>query len=229
MRSTNPVLRNIGQEATYISDRPVTYANVTTKTLFLVALVALSAYLSLYFGLVSYGTLIGAFIVGFIAVLIGTRSVRLAPYFAIVYSLAEGMILGVVSLLFAAEYQGIVQTALLSTLLVLVIMMLLYSTRIIKVTQGFASIIVIALIALIFMSFLNIFLQFNTSFFYLIVIISSALSALFLLLDFKVIESCVESGADARYGWILSLGLLVTIVWIYIEMLRLLAIFGRRR
>ncbi|HPJ24181.1 MAG TPA: Bax inhibitor-1/YccA family protein, partial [Bacillota bacterium] len=181
MRSTNPVLRNIGQEATYISDRPVTYTNVTTKTLFLVALVALSAYLSLYFGLVSYGTLIGAFIVGFIAVIVGTRSVRLAPYFAIVYSLAEGMILGVVSLLFAAEYQGIVQTALLSTLLVLVIMMLLYSTRIIKVTQGFASIIVIALIALIFMSFLNIFLQFNTSFFYLIVIISSALSALFLL------------------------------------------------
>ncbi|HOO43765.1 MAG TPA: Bax inhibitor-1/YccA family protein, partial [Bacillota bacterium] len=163
------------------------------------------------------------------AVIVGTRSVRLAPYFAIVYSLAEGMILGVVSLLFAAEYQGIVQTALLSTLLVLVIMMLLYSTRIIKVTQGFASIIVIALIALIFMSFLNIFLQFNTSFFYLIVIISSALSALFLLLDFKAIESCVESGADARYGWILSLGLLVTIVWIYIEMLRLLAIFGRRR
>ncbi|HPJ24509.1 MAG TPA: Bax inhibitor-1/YccA family protein [Bacillota bacterium] len=48
-------------------------------------------------------------------------------------------------------------------------------------------------------------------------------------MDFKAIESCVESGADARYGWILSLGLLVTIVWIYIEMLRLLAIFGRRR
>lgn len=229
MRSSNPVFRGLSSEATYISDRPVTYANVTIKSLFLVAMVFLSAYLTLAYIPVTYPMLIGAMIVGFIAVLIGTRSVSLAPLFAIIYAFAEGMLLGVVSLIFAAAYQGIVQTALLSTLIVFVIMMLLYSTHIIKVTQRFVSVIVVALIAVIFMSFLNIFLQFSSSFFYLVVIASSVLSALFLLIDFRAIESAVETGMDAKYGWILSLGLLVTIVWIYIEMLRLLAIFGRRR
>ena len=226
-RSTNPVFRSVRTD-TYASDQPVTYANVTYKTIFLIALVALSALGIVYYGQVTIGMLIGAVIVGFISVIVGTISVRLSPYASIVYALAEGVILGVVSALYASVYEGIVPTALLTTFMVLLLMMVLYSTRIIKVTQRFASIMVIALLSLIFMSVINIFLGFSSSFFYVIVILSAVLSAFFLLLDFRNIEYSVEAGIDQRYGWILALGLLVTIVWVYIEMLRLLAIFSRR-
>jgi len=228
MRSTNPVFRSV-MHGTDVSDTPVTYANVAYKTVFLILMVVLSAFATIYSGQVSIGMLIGAFLVGLISVIIGTRSVKLSPIFSVIYALSEGVILGTVSWMFAALYEGIIPTALLTTLIVVFVMMLLYSTRIIKVTQRFVSGLVIALIAIIIMSFLGIFLPFGSSFYYLIVIVSAVLSALFLLMDFRSIEYCVESGMDSRYGWVLSLGLLVTIVWIYIEMLRLLAIFGRRR
>ncbi len=228
MRSTNPVLRNFKSEA-YISDRPVTYANVAYKTIFLVAITMLSAYAVFSSGFIGLEYLIGAFIIGFISVIVGTRSVKLSPIFGVIYALSEGVILGVFSGIFATAYEGIIPIALLTTLVVLIIMMLLHTTKIIKITLRFASILVIALITVIVMSFLSIILPFSSSFYYLIVIASAVLSAFFLLLDFRSIEAFVESGADSRYGWILSLGLLVTIVWIYIEMLRLLAIFGRRR
>jgi uncharacterized YccA/Bax inhibitor family protein len=154
MRSSNPVLRNVSRQ-TYITDRPVTYANVAYKSIFLIALVMVSAVVTINYGaeFLSIGTLIGAFIVAFISVIIGTRSVRLSPIFSSIYAICEGFILGIVS---------------------------------------------------------------------------AILSAFFLLVDFSLIENCVESGTDSKYGWILSLGLLVTIVWIYVEILRLLAIFSRR-
>ncbi|OQX93463.1 MAG: hypothetical protein B6I17_02605 [Tenericutes bacterium 4572_104] len=226
-RSTNPVFRSI-REDTYSSVEPVTYANVTYKTMFLILLVTISAFGIIQYGQVSLGMLFGAIIVGFISVIIGTRSVRLSPIFSSIYALSEGVVLGVVSSLYATVYEGIVPTALLTTFLVLLLMLVLYSTKIIKVTERFASILVISLLALIIMSVINIFIGFSSQFYYTIVVISAALSAFFLLLDFRNIEYAVESGLDQKYGWVLSLGLLVTIVWIYIEMLRLLAIFGRR-
>ena len=231
MRSTNPVLRGVTRE-TYISDTPVTYTNVMAKSLYLIALIFVSAYLTMVYAseFLTLGVLIGAVILGFISVIVGTRSVRLAPIFASIYALCEGILLAVVSSLYAAFYEGIVPTALITTMIVFFIMLLLYSTRVIKVTQRFASILVVTLIAVIIMSLLMFILPFGGgSLYYLVVVISAGLSAFFLLLDFKSIESCVESGTDAKVGWILSLGLLVTLVWIYIEMLRLLAILSRRR
>ncbi len=229
MRSGNPVLRNVANQ-TYIGDQAVTYTNVTYKTVFLIAIVTLSAYLTLtYVESLSLGILIGTSIVGLISVIIGTRFVRLSPIFSVIYAVSEGIVLAVVSALYAAFYDGIVPTALVTTLVVLVIMLVLHSTKVIKVNQKFASILVIDLITVIIMAGLSFVFTFDGGLYYIIVIVSSVLSAFFLLLDFSAIESCVESGADAKYGWVLSLGLLVTLVWIYIEMLRLLAVFSRRR
>lgn len=231
MRSRNPVLGTVLRQD-YVTDNPVTYANVTYKSLFLIALVFISAFVTLtYVQGLSIGVLIGAVVVGFISVIIGTRSVNLSPLFASIYAIAEGVVLAVVSALYASVYEGIVPTALTTTFIVFVIMLLLYSTRIVKVTQRFASIAVVALISIIFMSIIALLIPsvFGGTFFLVIVIASSILSAIFLLLDFASIENCVQAGADAKYGWILSLGLLVTIVWIYVEMLRLLAILSRRR
>lgn len=230
MKSTNPVLSQ-ARNYDYVADRPLTYGNVAIKTLFLLGITVVTALLSLiYLGdVLSIGWLFGAMIIGFISVIIGSRSMRWAPLFGVIYAVSEGFVLGIVSALFASMYEGIVVTALTTTLLVFTIMLLLFSTKIIKVNQKFASFLVVSLMAVIFMSLFGIFFPsfFGGSFYTIVVLISAALSAFFLLLDFQSIQNSVESGMDSKVGWMLALGLMITIVWIYVEMLRLFAIFGR--
>ncbi|MDT8337187.1 MAG: Bax inhibitor-1/YccA family protein [Candidatus Izemoplasmatales bacterium] len=227
MGSSNPVFRQ-ASTYTYVSDRPVTYTNIAFKTIFLLAITAVSAFLALEnLENINFGWLIGAMIVAFLAVMIGMRSVRLAPVFAVIYAMAEGLILGIISLLFASLYEGVVPTAIGTTFIVFIVMLLLFSTNIIKVNQRFASFLVVALISVIIMSLLSMFLNIG-SLYYIVVFLSAGLSAFFLLWDFQRIKDFVDSGADHQVGWILSLGLMVTIIWIYIEMLRLLAITSRR-
>lgn len=228
IRSTNPVLSR-STDYGYVSDSPITYTNVAVKTLFLLGLAAATAVLSIQNGYFSPGLLIGGMIIGFIAVIVGTRSIRLAPYAGVIYAISEGLVLGVFSGIFEAMYPGIVVTAITTTGLVFVIMLLLFSTRVIKVNQKFASFMVVALMSVIIMSLLGVFIPgvFGGSFYTVVVLLSAALSAFFLLLDFQSIQTSVESGMDQKVGWILALGLMVTVVWIYIEMLRILAIFSR--
>lgn len=228
-RSSNPVIRS-ASSYTLISDRPITYANVAAKSIFLVSLIAVSGILTyMYLESVGFGVLIGAMIIAFISVIVGTRSVRFAPYASVVYALAEGVVLGYVSAIASFLYEGIVPTAILTTLIVLLVMMLLFSTGIIKVTHRFASVLVVGLITMIMMALLSLILPFSGPFYYLVCGISALLAALFLLMDFESIKSSVDAGADHGVGWLLSLGLMVTLVWLYIEILRLLMILARTR
>lgn len=228
INSSNPVFKQ-ANSFSLASDKPITYTNVAIKTIVLLSVAAISAYLTMTnLETINIGWIIGAMIVAFIAVIVGTRSVRLAPFAAIIYAVAEGLVLGMVSVLYMFYYGNqIVPTALATTFIVFLVMLLLFSTNIIKVNQKFASFMVVALISVIIMSLLSIFINMG-ELYYIVVFISAALSAFFLLLDFQRIKDFVDSGTDQRVGWILSLGLMVTIVWIYVEMLRLLAISSRR-
>jgi uncharacterized YccA/Bax inhibitor family protein len=228
-RTGNPVFGRVVNNS-YASDRPVTYANVSLKTVLLVAIAAATAtYAMTQLESISIGLLIGASIVGFISVIVGTRSVKLAPFFAILYAACEGLILGLVSLAAGMLYEGIVPAALSTTVIVLLVMMLLYSTKIIKVTQKFVSFMMVALLSVVIMSIIGIFFPFSGPFYILICIGTTLLSAFYLFLDFENIKTCVDSGTDSSYGWILALGMMVSLVWIYINILRLLMIFGNRR
>lgn len=231
IRSSNPIYRSHTlQDVAIASDRPVTYANVAIKTILLLAIAAGSAMFAIYnLESMSTGWLIGALIVGFISVIIGTRNVRLSPFFGILYAVCEGLVLGIVSLLFALQYEGIVPTALTTTAIVLLVMMLLYSMNIIKVNQRFASFLVVAMITVILMGLISLFVPFNGPFYFLVCILTTLIACFYLFLDFENIKFNVESGSDTSVGWILALGLMVSIVWIYIELLRLLAIFANRR
>ena len=197
-QNSNPVIRSVKTDSVISSDQ-VTYMSVAFRTLVLIGLAVISAFLTIYylasFGVnVFIGVMIGAFIVGFISVIVGTRSVRLAPFFAVLYALSEGVILGFVSAMYAGIYAGIVPAAIMTTVIVLLVMMLLYSTGIIKVTSRFASILVVALISVIVMSIVPMLFQsiLYSGFYFLICGISAVLSALFLLLDFESIKTCVD-------------------------------------
>lgn len=233
IRTSNPILHS-AERNIIASENAVTYSNVAFKTVLLVLITAFTAFYTIYKIPFSTGLLIGAMIIGFIAAIIGSRSIRLAPFFSILYAACEGVVLGTITVVLEYSYPGIAFTAVSTTLIVLFIMMLLYSTNIIKVGQTFASFMVVALISIIVMSVFMLLTgliggsSINPGLYLGVAILSTIIAALYLFLDFEHIKRSVELGLDERYSWVLALGLMVSLVWLYIEILRLLAIFSRR-
>lgn len=227
-RTSNPVYRAAFR--TEASAEPVTYAGVAGKTAFLVLLTAIAGTLGVvYAGLLPDWLFFAALPVAFVSSLLGIFIPRAAAFFASLYAIAEGFVLGLISFLFETEYQGIVFTAVSTTVIVLAVMMILTSMNVVRVGQGFTQFLVVALISMIVMSIVLVFTQ-SPSLYYLICILSAVIATLYLFLDFANIQRAVSMQLDRSVGWTLSLGLMVSLVWLYIEILRLLAIFaGRRR
>lgn len=173
-----------------------------------------------------------------------------SPYLAPLYALLEGLFVGAVSAYFEyavdskygsyrSGYSGIVFQAVGLTFCVVAAMYLLYKFRIIKVTEKFRSVVFIATagIALFYlgtwvMSWMNFappsFLFQGTALGIGFSVFVVALAALNLLLDFDMIEKGAELGAPKYMEWYGAFGLLVTIVWLYIEILRLLSKLNSR-
>ena len=162
-----------------------------------------------------------------------------APVTAPVYAFGEGILLGFISAMYNTQYQGIVLQAVLVTMLIFGVMLFIYRTGIIKVTQGFATAIVSATVAICLMYVGSwIFSLFGGNISYLtsssplsigISVVVCIEAALNLMLDFQFISD-MSSGGDAPkfMEWYAGFGLLVTIVWLYVEILKLLSKFKRR-
>jgi uncharacterized YccA/Bax inhibitor family protein len=164
---------------------------------------------------------------------------RLAPITGIVYSLWQGALVGSISKIYETFYEGIVFLALTATVAVFVGALLLYVFRIIKVTEKMRSVIIIATfgialfyLATLLLSLFNIDVPLVTGVgtatlvFSIVIVIVAALN---LLLDFAVIEHGIATGAPRAFSWFAAFGLMVTIIWLYIEILRLIAIIFARR
>lgn len=243
MRSTsNPVFRTISRSETYTSSDVATYGGMIIKTLFLLLIAVGAGFLSIMYIPVEtlYSMLFVAMIVGFISVIIASRSVRLAMPFSILYSLAEGVLLGIITAIFESIIPGIAFTAIMGTLVIFFVMLFLYASRTIRVTNRFRRIMFSVMLGLlvffIIFGILSLFggtmmtnIMLNPQIALGVGAIMIIIGALMLTLDFERAESIVESGADKRYEWIVSLGLMVTIVWIYIEILRFVAILTMSR
>lgn len=226
--TTNPIYRSVLHDEA--SATPVTYAGVATKTVLLLAVAIASGVLGIvYAGTYPIWFFYAALPVAFVSALLGTWIPKAAPFFSIVYAVSEGLLLGFVSFLFEAAYQNIVFTAVATTVITLAVMMILFSMNLIQVGVEFRSFLVVAMISMIVMSLVLVFTG-SATVYYFVCILSAVIATLFLFLDFANIRAAVEQGVDSRYGWALALGLMVSLVWLYIEILRLLAIFaGRRR
>ena len=174
-----------------------------------------------------------ALVVGLGAVIVGMFKPAWARIIGPVYAVAEGALVGAISSVYGTLYDGIVGQAVLGTLLTTVIMAVLYATRTIRVTEKFRSVVVGATLGIFVfymvslgLSFFNIDIPFLFGggpigiLFSVGVIILAAFN---LLLDFDLIERGVKGGAPAYMNWYAGFGLLVTVVWLYLEILRLLA------
>jgi uncharacterized YccA/Bax inhibitor family protein len=177
----------------------------------------------------------GAFFIGiFIAI-----QPRRAASLGVLYALCEGFCLGAISAMFDAQTEGIVGAAVLSTVCVFVVAFVLYVTRIIKPTRKLAFAVVAGIggLALLYF-FVFIVSIFSWAWLYsdnfrtigvVVTLIAIVLAALSLVLDFGTIEGGVNAGAPKELEWYLAFGLMVTLVWLYISILKLLALLSRNR
>ncbi len=172
-------------------------------------------------------------IVGLILAFVTIFVPKVSPYTAPLYAAAQGLFLGSISSFFAGRYEGIVGQAIALTMAVFVVMLASYATGIVRATDRFRRGVFAATagIALVYLAgFVMSFFGASIPYihesgwigigFSLFVVTIAAMN---LVLDFDFIERGAQSGAPKYMEWYAGFGLLVTLVWLYLEILRLLA------
>ncbi len=182
---------------------------------------------------------IGAIIFGFVAVIAGALRPQWTPVIGPIYAVIQGALVGAISSVYQDLFaDGIVTNAILATAITVLAMVILYVTRTIRVTERMRSIVVGATVA-IFVFYLA---TFALSFFgvgmplvwdagplgILFSLAVIALAAFNLLIDFDLIERGITAGAPSWMNWYAAFGLIVTIIWLYLEILRLLGKLQRQ-
>ncbi len=238
-RSGNPTLSEELFRQTGVIDNSkgvMTVSGTINKISILFLLLLLGASISWYqpSQLFVWGGALGGFVVALVTVFKKEWSPVTAP----LYAGLEGLFLGAISSAFASMYEGIIFNAVALTLGVFAAMVIIYRSGLIKVTQRFRMGIFAATGGVVLVYFASIILGFfgiNLSLvtgtgmfgigFSLIVIVIAALN---LVLDFDLIEKGAEAEAPLYFEWYTAFGLIVTLVWLYIEILHLLSKLQRR-
>jgi uncharacterized YccA/Bax inhibitor family protein len=181
----------------------------------------------------------GGALVGFILGLITSFVPRVSPFTAPLYAAAQGLFLGGFSALFESRYSGIVFQAVGLTIGTLILLLSVYGTGLVRVTEGFKAGVIAATggICLVYLAswILHLFGvaipyihssgPIGIGFSVFVVVIAS----LNLVLDFDLIATNARHGAPKYMEWYCGFGLLVTLIWLYLEVLRLLAKLSDRR
>ncbi len=184
----------------------------------------------------------GSMITGFIIALVIIFKKTWAPYLALGYALCEGLFLGAISAVFnaafAKTYPSIIMHAVLLTMGTAAAMYILYQTGIIKATNTFKKVVIIATAGIALFYVISMVMNlFGSQMPYLhdsspigigISLVIVVVAALNLILDFDMIDQGAAQGAPKYFEWYSAFGLMVTIVWLYMEILRLLSKFASR-
>jgi len=175
----------------------------------------------------------GGFAVGFILAIIISFKKKSAKILAPLYAVAKGLAIGGISAMYASLYEGIVFQALMLTFGILFSLLLIYRMGWIKVTENFKLMVASAtmgIMLLYLVSFVMSMFGMEVSFMHDNSLLSIGISlfivgiaAFNLVVDFDFIENGEENGAPKWMEWYAAFGLLVTLIWLYIEILRLLS------
>lgn len=181
---------------------------------------------------------IGGAIVGFILVLIAAFKPQYSGFLAPGYAIFEGLFIGGISSIFETMYPGIVIQAVSCTFVTFMVCFGLYKYEIVKVTEKFKSVVLAATLAIatyyLFSWLLSMFTSFqpvhhgNSMFSIGISAFVIVIAALNLFLDFDQIEKGVQQKMPKYMEWYGAMGLMITLVWLYIEFLRLLSKLNRK-
>lgn len=242
MRGNNPALNNSFEDVIDdgVYNDIMTLEGTVSKSMFLVALLVGAAIGGWKFaGMPAYALhmqtiLVACLILGFITAMITIYKKSMSPTTAPAYALLEGVALGIISHQYETIYSGIVLQAIFLTVSVFFALLLCYKSGLIEVTQNFRLAVASATIGIFFvylLSFAGQFIGFSIPYLHdsgpigiIVSLVIVGVAALNLVLDFDFIESGSESGRLPGYmEWYGAFGLLITLVWLYIEILRLLA------
>src|SRR4051794_18191411 len=214
--------------------RYMTMDDVVTKTglTFLVTVAAAAGIWALP-GTTGWALALPAILVGLVLGLVISFKMIANPAATLAYAAVEGVFLGAVSEAFNDRFPGIVMQAIIGTFGVFAGMLVVYKTGAIRVTPKFTRWILGALIGVLVLVVVNLIAAFfvpgglglrsggTLSIVFSIVVIGVA--AFSLLLDFDMADEAIRRGAPAKFAWYVAFGLLVTMVWLYLEILRLLS------
>jgi uncharacterized YccA/Bax inhibitor family protein len=179
-------------------------------------------------------------ILGFVVAIFTIFKKQYAPFTVPIYALFQGLFLGGISFMYGQMFEGIVYNAVLLTVTILLSLLLAYRSGVIKATENFklgvfaatggiALFYLISFIASFFGGGLAIFDPTNGSMTSILIsLFVVIIASLNLVLDFDFIEEASENGAPKYMEWYGAFGLLVTLVWLYLEILRLLAKINSR-
>ena len=241
-RSSNPALnsntfKNVVKKDSLHLNETMTIRGTVDKTALALSLLLISGYYCYFLGEQSL-TLILTFIGFFLGLILFFTTIfkkSWAPFTVPFYSISQGFVLGGVSLYYNSQYEGIVLQAILLTILVLISMLFAYRSKIIKPTENFKLGVFSALMAVFLLYIVGFIMSFfgsgipilnpnNSSLisigFSVIIVI---LGAFCLVIDFDFIEEGAEKGVPKYMEWYGAFGLLVTLIWLYLEIIKLLA------
>ena len=244
---SNPVINRLDeyQHLENDSHTVMTVSGTTTNFFVLSLLLLLPAAITWNWAALHYMDRVMAmmgigFIVGFILALITTFNPKLSPYLAPLYAVTEGMAIGGLSAIFEIRFPGIVIQAVSATFAVIFVMFFLYKTGIIKVTEKFRSTVIILTLSLMCLYLINLVLSifgFTALANFLwsshpvsigISVFACIIASLNLLNDFDLIERYSQMSAPKYMNWYCAFALMITVVWLYIEILELIAKLNRR-
>lgn len=241
---SNPILNEnrFSSQERILDGEPMTIEGTVGKIFMLFACLLAGAAISVY-SLFTTPSLvpvmmIGGGIIGFVLVIATSFNISIAKYTAAPYALMEGLVLGAFSAFFEAQWHGIILQAILGTFVVLFVMLMLYKSRMLQYTDRFAAVLKTSLLSIMIIYLI----QFAASFFgrgipliwgagpvgigfSLVVVVVAAMA---LIQDFFFIEDASRNMLDKDYEWYGAMGLMITLVWLYTEILRLLAKLNSR-
>ena len=241
LRSGNPTLSAktfAGSYGTF--DQPMTIDGTVNRTIISLFILISSGFVTFAMEIVSFA--IVGMLIGFILLIATMFRPQWSPKTVPLFALFQGAALGGISFMFNQMYEGIVTQAIVLTVGIFFSLLFAYKSRLIKVTENFKLGVVAATfgIGILYMAsfFMSMFGMgqmpimdisnsswFSIGFSLFVIVIAS----LNLVLDFDFIEEAAEKGAPKYMEWRAALGLMVTLIWLYLEILRLLAKLQSRR
>ena len=251
MKSTNPVLTrpdtftreaatlatpSVGElEQMYAAPGRMTVDDVVLRTSMLLATLAATGTAAWVLDL-GRGPAIGAALAGFLVSMVIIFKRISSPPLILTYAALEGVFLGAISHAFNVAYPGIVVQAVLGTATAFAGMLMAYKSGRIRVTPRFTKMVVGAGIGLLGLMIVNALagligggnglgLRDGGPLAILFSLVAIGVACLFLALDFDQVEKAIAAGAPERESWLAAFGLVVTLVWLYLEILRLLSYF----
>lgn len=239
-KSSNPILSKIdnNEDVQVLQSQPMTVTGTINKTFILLLIASISAAALVYQAALGYADKVMsimtiALIVGLVTGLTTSFVPKFAKFLSPIYAFAEGAVIAGLTLMAETQFPGIALQAISATFITFFVLLFLYRTGVIKATEKFRATIMSAMIAILIVYLIDIigsFFGFSVPFLngsgpvsILASCIICVVAALNLILDFDFIEKGANNLLPKDFEWYASFGLLVTLVWMYIEILKLLS------